>query len=102
MNPLDIRPEQFRQLAVRVTDLCTQYLEALPQHETFPVEATGTNVNEVFNGELPQQGIGERALDGLEDVLRLSRAPSPRFFGYVLGSGDPVAATADLLASVLN
>ena len=25
-----------------------------------------------------------------------------RFFGYVLGSGEPVGAVADLLASVLN
>src|SRR2546430_1218289 len=32
----------------------------------------------------------------------MSRAPTPRFYGYVLGSGEPVAALADLLASVLN
>jgi aromatic-L-amino-acid/L-tryptophan decarboxylase len=35
-------------------------------------------------------------------VVALSRPPSPRFFGYVLGSGEPVAAVGDLLASVLN
>src|SRR5256885_15004316 len=34
--------------------------------------------------------------------LAMSRAPTPRFYGYVLGSGEPVAALADLLASVLN
>ncbi len=102
MNPLEIRPEQFRQMAVRVTDLCTQYLESLPEHETFPVEATGVKTDEVFGARLPEQGLGEGALDGLADVLRLSRAPSPRFFGYVLGSGDPVGAVADMVASVLN
>ena len=102
MNPLEIRPEQFRQLASRVTDLCTQYLESLPSHETFPVNATGAKTNEIFAAKLPEQGLGERALEQLDDVLRLSRAPSPRFFGYVLGSGDPVAAVADMLASVLN
>jgi len=33
----------------------------------------------------------------------ICRAPRARaFFGYVLGSGEPVAALADLLASVLN
>jgi len=32
-------------------------------------------------------------------VLRRSRPPSPRFFGYVPGSGDPIAACADLLAT---
>jgi aromatic-L-amino-acid/L-tryptophan decarboxylase len=35
-------------------------------------------------------------------VLALSRAPTARFYGYVLGSGEPVAALGDLLASVLN
>ncbi len=35
-------------------------------------------------------------------MIDSSRAGGPRFFGYVLGSGEPVAAAADLLASVLN
>jgi hypothetical protein len=34
--------------------------------------------------------------------MRLSRAQNGRFFGYVLGSGEPVGAVADLLVSVLN
>lgn len=102
MNPLEIRPEQFRQLASRVTDLCTQYLEDLPKRETFPKQASGARTNEIFETKLPDRGMGESALENLAEVLRLSRPPSPRFFGYVLGSGDPVGAVADLLASVLN
>jgi glutamate/tyrosine decarboxylase-like PLP-dependent enzyme len=102
MNPLEISPQEFRRLAQRVTDLAASYLESLPDRETFPVEATGARVNQVFDTPLPLQGAGDAALDQLADVLRLSRPPSPRFFGYVLGSGDPVGATADLLASVLN
>jgi glutamate/tyrosine decarboxylase-like PLP-dependent enzyme len=47
-------------------------------------------------------GTGPAALDILGKVLDASRPPSPRFFGYVLGSGEPIAAAADLLASVLN
>jgi aromatic-L-amino-acid/L-tryptophan decarboxylase len=38
----------------------------------------------------------------LQTVLSQSRANNGRFFGYVLGSGEPVAALADLLASVAN
>jgi len=38
----------------------------------------------------------------LLDVVRHSRAQNGRFFGYVLGSGEPAAAAADLLCSVLN
>ena len=35
-------------------------------------------------------------------MIENSRAQNSRFFGYVLGSGEPAAAAADLLASVLN
>jgi glutamate/tyrosine decarboxylase-like PLP-dependent enzyme len=41
-------------------------------------------------------------LNALPDVMRLSRVQNGRFFGYVLGSGEPVGSVADLLASVLN
>ncbi len=46
--------------------------------------------------------MGAAALDDLQAVIDASRLPTPRFFGYVLGSGEPIAAAADLLASVLN
>jgi glutamate/tyrosine decarboxylase-like PLP-dependent enzyme len=46
--------------------------------------------------------MGAAALDDLVKVIDTSRAQGPRFFGYVLGSAEPVAAGADLLASVLN
>jgi aromatic-L-amino-acid/L-tryptophan decarboxylase len=46
--------------------------------------------------------MGLEAIQGLADVVRHSRVQNGRFFGYVLGSGDPVAAATDLLCSVLN
>ena len=46
--------------------------------------------------------LGRRGLDDLQSVIDASRLQNSRFFGYVLGSGEPVAAGADLLASVLN
>ena len=42
------------------------------------------------------------ALQGLRDAALYSRAQNGRSFGYVLGSGEPSAAVADLLCSVLN
>lgn len=102
MNALETSSLEFRQLANRMVDLAAEYLESLSTRETFPQDATGANVSALFDGPLPEKGIGFAAAEALRDVLRLSRPPSPRFYGYVLGSGDPVAATADLLASVLN
>src|SRR5262249_36725979 len=62
----------------------------------------GEQTQEAFDQPLPEEGLQGAALDLLEQVMEMSRAPTGRFFGYVLGSGEPVAALADLLASVLN
>jgi aromatic-L-amino-acid/L-tryptophan decarboxylase len=101
MNPLEISSSQFRALAERVTRLAADYLEHLDSMPIAP-GISGENSVRLFDSILPEEGIGEAAFDDLPEVLRASRAQNGRFFGYVLGSGEPVAATADLMASVLN
>jgi glutamate/tyrosine decarboxylase-like PLP-dependent enzyme len=101
LSSLDLSPEEFHALAARVTDLATRFLTALPTLPSFP-GVSGQQTRDRFSEPLPENGLKEAALEMLEDVVAMSRPPSPRFFAYVLGSGEPVAALADLLASVLN
>ncbi len=100
--PRDIPPDQFWRVAGHVLGLANDYLRELDTLPTFPPDVTGLEVQHAFAEPLPLEGAGEDALVALAGVLQWSRPPSPRFFGYVLGSGDPIAACADLLASVLN
>ncbi|HTS05540.1 MAG TPA: aminotransferase class V-fold PLP-dependent enzyme [Candidatus Eisenbacteria bacterium] len=101
MNSLESSVDQFRQLAGRITELATDYLRSLDSRPIAPA-TTGEESVRLFQATLPEQGLGERALDELSAVINSSRAQNGRFFGYVLGSGEPVGAVADLLASVLN
>jgi glutamate/tyrosine decarboxylase-like PLP-dependent enzyme len=101
MNALQLSASDFRTLAARVTGMAADYLATLGDLRTFP-EVSGQSSVNAFREVLPEEGLGPAALDALTAVLEFSRPPSPRFFGYVLGSGEPVAALADLLASVLN
>src|SRR5215472_13364983 len=101
MNPLEISTAQFRRLADRITGLTSEYLERADSVPVAP-PVTGEQSLRTFDAPLPEQGMGEAAFNDLAEVLRFSRAPNGRFFGYVLGSGEPVAATADLVASILN
>ena len=101
MNPVEISPAQFRRLSERVTKLAADYLEHLDARPISPA-TDGAETLRLFHAPLPEQGIAEEALDALPEVIRLCRGQNARFFGYVLGSGEPVAAVADLLASVLN
>ena len=101
MNPVEISPKQFRRLAEQVTRLASEYLENLDDQRIAPA-IRGEESAKLFHGPLPELGLGEEALRSLPVVMRASRAQNGRFFGYVLGSGEPVGAVADLLASVLN
>ncbi|MGI9102368.1 MAG: pyridoxal phosphate-dependent decarboxylase family protein [Terriglobales bacterium] len=98
---LELSPDEFERLAHHVVALATGYLRHLETLPTFP-HTHGAEVENELAGQLPREGVKDDAFAALAEVLRLSRPPSPRFFGYVLGSGDPVAACADLLVSVLN
>jgi aromatic-L-amino-acid decarboxylase len=101
MKSLEISPDEFRRLAEQVTQLTADYLRELDSRPIAP-STTGEESERRFRTSLSEKGMGAEALAGLQDVIEHSRAQNGRFFGYVLGSGDPVAAVADLLASVLN
>ena len=99
--PLDISPEEFRRLAERVAQIASEYLASLDRLPIAP-RASGAETERLFGLDPPESGMGEGVLALLRRVVDHSRAQNGRFVGYVLGSGEPVAATADLLASVLN
>ena len=101
MNPLYLSNAEFRALAARVIAFAADFYEQLDDMRAYP-RTTAAETSEAFDEPLPQEGLHGAALDALARVVDMSRAPTARFFGYVLGSGEPVAALADLLASVLN
>jgi glutamate/tyrosine decarboxylase-like PLP-dependent enzyme len=101
VTALNVSAEEFRALAERVTGLVSDFLAHLPTLPSYP-SVSGERTSELFGGPLNDAGLKAQALQALEEVIASSRPPSPRFYGYVLGSGEPVAALGDLLASVLN
>ena len=101
MRSLEISPDEFRRLAEKVSQLTADYLREMDSRPTSPA-TTGEEAEQLFRAPLNEKGVGAEALVGLQDVIEHSRVQNGRFFGYVLGSGEPVAAVADLLASVLN
>jgi aromatic-L-amino-acid/L-tryptophan decarboxylase len=101
MRPLEISSEQFRLLAKQVSDLAADFLETIDAKPVAPA-VNGAESDNAFRTPLPEKGLGADALNQLQTVLTQSRINNGRFFGYVLGSGEPVAALADLLASVAN
>ncbi len=101
MNPIEISLEDFKRISERVLEITTEYLQGL-EGRAIPPRERGAELQSFYRSPIPETGIGAEAIPGLADVVRHSRAQNGRFFGYVLGSGDPVAAATAALCSVLN
>jgi glutamate/tyrosine decarboxylase-like PLP-dependent enzyme len=101
MNPLEISSSELRSLLEEITKLAATYLEGLDGRPIVP-PTTAAEMDRHFAGDLPEKGSRADAIQQLSAVIDSSRAQNGRFFGYVLGSGEPVGAAADLLASALN
>jgi aromatic-L-amino-acid/L-tryptophan decarboxylase len=100
-SPLDLTPDEFRNLSAQVTELAAQYLANLDSTPTFP-STSAPEVERLFHTPPPVEGQGKEVFELLTSVAQHSRIQNGRFFGYVLGSGEPIGALADLFASVLN
>ena len=101
MDIIDLSPEQFYELCERVLKIAADHLRGLPSR-IIPAKGSGAEIAQIFRRTFPEQGSPEEALRGLQEAALYSRAQNGRVFGYVLGSGEPAAAVADLLCSVLN
>lgn len=101
MLPLELSAEEFRHLARRVTDEAAEFFTSLSDRRVFPT-TSGDQTSAIFDTAAPERGLGATALDELPVIAAHARAGSGRFFGYVLGSGEAIAALGDLYASALN
>jgi glutamate/tyrosine decarboxylase-like PLP-dependent enzyme len=101
MSRLPLSDAEFRALAARTTDVAARYLASLNDIPTFP-PTTGVKTAELFGAPITEQGMGAAAFDLLQAISENGRPNSPRFFGYVFGSGEPVGVLGDYFASVVN
>ena len=83
MRSLNLPDAEFRALARRLADFSADYLERMPQLAAYPPGISGRETKALFSGDIPWEGRGAAAFDCLDEVCRLSRPASPRFFGYV-------------------
>jgi len=101
MNSLETSPQDLRRLLQRASEMAAVHWESLPQRPSYPA-TSGLQLKQLFEQQLPEKGFGDAAFDDFATIADNIRPGNGRFFGYVLGSGEPVAAIADLLASALN
>src|SRR5216110_1153005 len=101
---LDPSADEIRDWGNSVIQLMTDYLGDLRDRPVYR-RMSSREIRDGLDAALPAKGTD---FDGLlkvfrEDIVPFSRQNAhPRMFGYVQSPGTPLAAFADLLASILN
>lgn len=101
MRELEIPDAELADLADEAVALAKAYWSSLGERPAYP-STSGSRTAELFARPWPEAGRGGEVLQDFAAIADHSRPSGGGFFGYVFGSGEPVGALGDLLASVLN
>ena len=100
----DLDPEAFRDLGYRVIDEIAAYYDDLDDLPVFPGNAPQA-VADAFEEPLPETGQDPTAIvdEWAETIVpNATLNTSPRFFGFVMGSGTMMGVLAEALAAAVN
>ena len=103
--PVDeLDPDEFRELGYRTVDLIADYHETIDERPVY-VQADPDEIVAAFEAPLPEAGEDPHAiLDAVESAVTpyATHNASPRYFGFVMGSGTPLGPLADAIAATIN
>jgi len=103
-DSLDLDPDAFRSLGYRVVDMITDYYRSIRDVPVFPGR-TSAQVAAEFDEPLPTEGRNPAAIldRWTKNVLpNATHLGSPRYFGFVNGSGTMIGTLAEALAASVN
>ena len=103
--PLDLPPDEFRQLGYQLVGRIAAFLASLPERPATPGETRQTLRAALGGSAVPMHGPAPGSL--LEEAATLLFDHSlfdgqPRFWGYVTSSAASIGAPGDLLAAAVN
>jgi glutamate/tyrosine decarboxylase-like PLP-dependent enzyme len=101
---VEMSPAEFRELGHRAIDEIARFLESVDELPVFPGR-TPEEVERIFDERLPETGQepGDVLDAWAERILpAASHNTSPRYFGFVMGSGTAMGILAEALAAAVN
>ncbi len=101
MSALQITDHDLGHLVDEAATLAKRYWASVEERRAFPVPS-GAETARLFQRPWAEDGIGAAVLADFDAIAAHARPSGGKFFAYVAGSGEPVGAIGDLLASVLN
>ena len=103
-NDHDINPEEFRKTGYEVIDMITEYYRTIRDRKIIS-GSSHKEIEQTFNEPVPQNPGDPASIinEWKEKVLpHATHLGSPRYFGFVNGSGTMISVLADALATSVN
>lgn len=101
MSSLRLTQDELSSAMRRAGAIALDYWGSVDERPSYP-RTSGAETTALFARPWNEEAEGDAVLDDFAAIAAHSRPGNGRFFGYVLGSGEPIGAIGDLLASVLN
>jgi aromatic-L-amino-acid decarboxylase len=104
--PIEMEPEQFRELGHRLVDQISDFMESMPSGKVTPGESPRDVRLALGSKEgLPEKGSDPATLlnEATEMLFKHSLfIGHPRFMGFITSAPAPIGVLGDLLASAVN
>lgn len=101
MRALEISNQELSSLLQEAVDLAGSYWAGVEQRPAYPT-TSGETTARLFARPWSEEARGRDVLGDFGAIADHARPSGGKFFGYVLGSGEPVGAIGELLAAALN
>jgi glutamate/tyrosine decarboxylase-like PLP-dependent enzyme len=101
MQALETSNRELNALMAEAMAFAGDYWASLEERPSYPMTSSAETAR-LFDRPWPDAGRGRAVLDDIRAMAEHVRPSTGRFFGYVAGSGEPVGAVGDFLASVFN
>ena len=101
MSELQISSQELSRLSEEAVALVMSQWASVDDRPAYPV-TSGKETNELFSRPWAEDGLGRQVLQDFQTIAEHGRPSGGKFFGYVVGSGEPVGALGEWLAAVLN
>jgi glutamate/tyrosine decarboxylase-like PLP-dependent enzyme len=101
MDALETSDRELAALMTEATTFATDFWASLAERRSYP-STGGSETARLFDRHWSDEGRGREVLNDVKAIAEHVRPCTGRFFGYVAGSGEPVGAIGDFLASVFN
>lgn len=103
-DSLDMDADEFRKLGYQVMDAIADYYSSIRKRSIVPANSS-KEIEQAFAAELPLTGQTAQAImeEWNQKVLpHATHLGSPRYFGFVNGSGTMISVFAEALAASVN